>query len=163
MRSVMTVHRTDRDRTGWATRSDVMGRQTTGKSALLDAQVEKRHSSTMPSSGDASPAALPSGTLDIIVLRTLATMGAQHAYGIASRIESVVDGAIRLNQGSLYPALIRLEQRGWIRGTWRTTETHREARYYEITRAGLRAFAEQTARWERSVELVARLLAGEAD
>ena len=117
----------------------------------------------MSSSGETSPAVLPSGTLDIIVLRTLATMGAQHAYGIASRVESVVEGAIRLNQGSLYPALIRLEQRGWIQGTWRTTETHREARYYEITRAGRRAFAEQSARWERSVDLVARLLAREAD
>ena len=83
--------------------------------------------------------------------------------GLASRIETAVEDATQLNQGSLYPALVRLEQRGWIKGAGRTTETHREASDHEITRVGLRAFGELTATWERSVELVARLLSSEAD
>jgi PadR family transcriptional regulator PadR len=98
------------------------------------------------------------GTLDLIVLRTLSTMGSQHAYGIAARIEQAADQSIRLNQGTLYPALVRLEQKGWIKGTWQTTENNREAKYYAITRAGTRGLAEQAASWQRSADLVNRLL-----
>jgi transcriptional regulator len=117
----------------------------------------------MPPSGDApSPELLP-GTLDLIVLRTLTVLGPQHAYGIAARIEQVAEQAIRLNQGTLYPALVRLEQKGWIKGAWRTTENNRDAKYYAITRAGTRALAEQAAWWERSAGLVNRLLAGGTD
>ena len=117
----------------------------------------------MPPSGDApSPELLP-GTLDLIVLRTLTVLGPQHAYGIAARIEQVAEQAIRLNQGTLYPALVRLEQKGWIKGAWRTTENNRDAKYYAITRAGTRALAEQAAWWERSAGLVNRLLADGSD
>lgn len=115
--------------------------------------------STMSPSGDAARPDLLPGTLEIIVLRTLIAMGPQHAYGIAARIEQVAAQIIRLNQGTLYPALVRLEQKGWIKGTWRSTENNREAKYYDITKAGARAFAEQAAWWERSVALVNRLLA----
>ena len=102
----------------------------------------------MQSSGDARPELL-SGTLELIVLRTLTVMGSQHAYGIAARIEQVAEQAIRLNQGTLYPALVRLEQKGWIKGAWQTTENNREAKYYTITRSGVRALAEQAAWWQR--------------
>ena len=102
------------------------------------------------------------GTLELMVLRTLTVMGPQHAYGIAARIEQVAASAVRLNQGSLYPALVRLEQKGWIRGTWRTTETHREARYYNITKSGSRALGREIERWERSTGLVNRLLSDDA-
>ena len=79
------------------------------------------------------------GTLDLIVLRALSTMGPQHAYGLAARLEQVADDPFPLNQGTLYPALVRLEQKGWIKGTWQRTESNREAKYYAITKAGLRA------------------------
>ena len=108
------------------------------------------------------PDLLP-GTLDLIVLRTLSTIGAQHAYGIAARIEQVADQSIRLNQGTLYPALVRLEQKGWIKGTWQTTESNREAKYYAITRAGTRALVDEAAWWQRSAGLVNRLLTSEGD
>jgi PadR family transcriptional regulator, regulatory protein PadR len=117
----------------------------------------------MPPSGEPPPVDLLPGTLDIIVLRTLTAMGPQHAYGIAARIEQVAEAAIRLNQGTLYPALVRLEQKGWIKGTWQTTENNREAKYYTITRSGARALTEQAAWWRRSAGLVDRLLASEAE
>lgn len=98
------------------------------------------------------------GTLDLIVLRALATMGPQHAYGLAARLEQTGDHRLTLNQGTLYPALVRLEQKGWIRGTWRTTEHNREAKYYTITKPGLRALEKQTERWRRLVGLLDRLL-----
>ena len=85
-------------------------------------------------------------------------MGAQHAYAIAARIEQVADHPLVLNQGTLYPALVRLEQKGWIKGTWGTTENNREARYYAITKAGARALGEQIERWRRSAGLVNKVL-----
>lgn len=114
----------------------------------------------MPPSG--SPVDIIPGTLDIIVLRALKTMGPQHAYGIAARIEQVAANSIRLNQGTLYPALVRLEQKGWIKGDWQTTENNREAKYYTITRSGTRALAQQSEWWQRSADLVNRLLTDEA-
>ncbi len=118
----------------------------------------------MTSSGASAPRIdLLPGTLDLIVLRTLTTMGPQHAYGIAARIEQSAERPARLNQGTLYPALVRLEQRGWIKGAWRTTESNREARYYAVTKAGTRALAEQIDRWERSARLVNRLLTSEGE
>ena len=101
------------------------------------------------------------GTLDLIVLRALATMGSQHAYGLAARLEQVSDHPLTLNQGTLYPALIRLEQRGWIKGSWQTTESSREAKYYAITKAGTRALEQQTERWRRLSGLVDKLLTDE--
>ena len=102
------------------------------------------------------------GTLDLIVLRALDTMGPQHAYGLAARLEQVAQPSLTLNQGTLYPALVRLEQRGWIKGTWQRTETNREAKYYALTKAGRRALHEQAERWRRLAGLVERLLLGES-
>jgi PadR family transcriptional regulator, regulatory protein PadR len=116
----------------------------------------------MASSGAQRPDLLP-GTLDLIVLRTLITIGPQHAYGIAARIEQVANHTLRLNQGTLYPALVRLEQKGWIKGTWQTTENNREAKYYAVTRSGARALADQAAWWQRSADLVNRLLTSEGE
>ena len=101
------------------------------------------------------------GTLDLIVLRTLASMGAQHAYQIATRLQQVSDRLLNLNQGTLYPALVRLEQYGWIKGTWGRTESNREAKYYAITKAGLKALGEETARWRQMSGLVEKLLGEE--
>ena len=99
------------------------------------------------------------GTLDLIVLRALATMGPLHAYSLAARLEQVSAHPFTLNQGTLYPALVRLEQKGWIKGTWQKTEHNRDAKYYGITKAGERALAKETARWRRLVGLVESLLA----
>jgi PadR family transcriptional regulator PadR len=117
----------------------------------------------MSPSGDGPRTDLLPGTVEIIVLRTLTAMGPQHAYGIAARIEQVAGQVIHLNQGTLYPALVRLEQKGWIKGSWRTTENNREAKYYATTKAGACALTEQAAWWERSVSLVNRLLADGAE
>jgi PadR family transcriptional regulator PadR len=102
------------------------------------------------------------GTLDLIVLRALQTMGPQHAYGLAARLEQVAQPSLTLNQGTLYPALVRLEQKGWIKGAWQRTETNREAKYYSLTRAGARAVQEQTERWRRLSGLVEKLLLDES-
>jgi transcriptional regulator len=104
---------------------------------------------------------LLNGTLDLIVLRALATMGPLHAYALASRLEQVADHPLTLNQGTLYPALVRLEQRGWIKGTWRKTDTNRDAKYYAITPAGRRAVDRQAERWRRLSGLVNKLLLDE--
>ena len=101
------------------------------------------------------------GTLDLIVLRSLATMGAQHAYGLAARLEQVSDHPFTLNQGTLYPALVRLDQKGWIRGTWQKTANNRDAKYYIITKSGARALEKQTERWHRLASFVNKLLAEE--
>jgi len=101
------------------------------------------------------------GTLDLIVLRTLRSMGPQHAYGIAARLEQVSEDLLRLNQGTLYPALVRLEQQGWIKGKWDKTENGREAKYYAITKAGLKALEVETGRWRQMAGLVEKLLAEE--
>jgi PadR family transcriptional regulator PadR len=101
------------------------------------------------------------GTLDLIVLRALATMGPQHAYALAQRLEQTADHRFTLNQGTLYPALVRLEQKGWIKGTWQRTETNREAKYYAVTRTGQRGLEKETERWMRLAGLVNKLLTTE--
>ena len=101
-------------------------------------------------------------TLDLIVLRALSTMGPLHAYALASRLEQVAEHPLMLNQGTLYPALVRLEQRGWIKGSWRKTETNRDAKYYAITTAGRRAVGRQAERWRRLSGLVNKLLLDES-
>jgi len=101
------------------------------------------------------------GTLDLIILRALSTMGPQHAYGLAARLEQVAEHPLVLNQGTLYPALVRLEQKGWIKGAWQRTESNREARYYSITRTGTKALEKQTAKWRRLLGLMDKLLPGE--
>ena len=98
------------------------------------------------------------GTLDLIVLRALATTGPQHAYGLAARLEQIADHPFTLNQGTLYAALVRLDQKGWIKGEWRRTEHNREAKYYGLTKAGGRALEKQIARWRRLSGLVDKLL-----
>ena len=98
------------------------------------------------------------GTLDLIVLRALSTMGPLHAYALANRLAQVSDHPLSLNQGTLYPALVRLEQKGWIKGTWGKTDNNREAKFYAITKAGERALAQQAERWRRLSGLVNKLL-----
>lgn len=102
------------------------------------------------------------GTLELIVLRALSTMGPQHAYGLAARLDQVADHPFPLNQGTLYAALVRLEQKGWIKGAWQRTESNREAKYYTVTRSGTRALEKQTERWRRIAGLVNKLLLGES-
>jgi transcriptional regulator len=102
------------------------------------------------------------GTLDLMVLQTLESMGAQHGYAIASRLEQVSNGALQLNMGTLYPALMRLEQRGQIKGSWSTTETNRRARYYALTAAGRRQLAKERQAWDQMAGIIQALLNGEA-
>ena len=111
----------------------------------------------MPSE-DKGTIQLLQGTLDLIVLRTLASMGAQHAYQIATRLQQVSERLLDLNQGTLYPALVRLEQYGWIKGNWDRTESTREAKFYSITKAGEKALNKETLRWRRMAGLIERLL-----
>jgi len=98
------------------------------------------------------------GTLDLIVLRTLQSMGPQHAYAIATRLQQISGDLLQLNQGTLYPALVRLEQQGRIRGVWGRTESNREAKFYNITKAGEKTLAVETRRWQQMSGLVNRLL-----
>jgi transcriptional regulator len=98
-----------------------------------------------------------------MVLKTLDTLGAMHGYGIAQRIQQVSDNLLQLNQGTLYPALLRLEQRGWISAKWGTSDNNRRAKFYTLTRAGRKQLEREAADWMRIVEVMARLLrAGEA-
>jgi transcriptional regulator len=98
------------------------------------------------------------GTLDLMVLRSLETMGPQHGYAVAARIEQVSDGAIHLNMGTLYPALLRLEQRGYVRARWDTTGSNRRARYYSITASGRQQLEVEKAGWERMAGIIRRML-----
>jgi PadR family transcriptional regulator PadR len=102
------------------------------------------------------------GTLDLIVLRALSTMGPQHAYTLAARLEQVADQSLTLNQGTLYPALVRLEHKGWIKGTWQKTENNRDAKYYAVTKSGLKGLDQETARWRKLAGLVDKLLGSES-
>jgi transcriptional regulator len=115
----------------------------------------------MPSK-DQEPIQLLQGTLDLIVLRTLMSMGPQHAYQIATRLQQISDRLLNLNQGTLYPALVRLEQYGWIKGVWGKTENNRDAKYYEITKAGQKALGEETQKWRKMAALVERVLIEES-
>jgi PadR family transcriptional regulator PadR len=105
---------------------------------------------------------VPYGTLDLMVLTTLATLGRLHGYGIARRIEQIAQGSLALNQGTIYPALLRLEQKGWIVGSWGTSEHNRRARFYALTRAGRKRLALETDRWGRTVAMLSRLLGHES-
>ena len=107
-------------------------------------------------------AEVPYGTLDLMVLKTLASMGRLHGFGIARRIEQIADGAFALNQGTIYPALLRLEQKGWIASEWGTSENNRRARFYTITRAGKKQLTAETENWARTVAMVKRLLESES-
>jgi PadR family transcriptional regulator, regulatory protein PadR len=98
------------------------------------------------------------GTLDLMVLQTLATLGPLHGYAIAARLEQVSSGALRLNMGTLYPGLMRLEQRGLVRADWNVTDNNRKARFYAITPAGRRQLESEKAEWDRMVSIMDTLL-----
>jgi len=98
------------------------------------------------------------GTLDLMVLKTLDALGPLHGYGIAQRIQQVSEDLLKLNQGTLYPALLRLEQRGWITSKWGISDNNRKAKYYSLTRSGRKQLAAETESWERMAGVIARLL-----
>jgi transcriptional regulator len=100
------------------------------------------------------------GTLDLMVLQTLDSMGPLHGYAIAARIEQVSSGALQLNMGTLYPALMRLEQRGLVKGRWGTTDSSRRARYYRLTASGRRELGKERRSWERMAAIMQTLLTG---
>ena len=98
------------------------------------------------------------GTLDMMVMKTLETLGAMHGYGIAQRIRQISENALYLNQGTLYPALLRLEQRGWIRSKWGISENNRKAKYYSLTGAGRKQLHQEAEDWKRMSAIIHRLL-----
>jgi transcriptional regulator len=109
-----------------------------------------------------SPTDIPYGTLDLMVLKTLEQMGPLHGYGIARRIEQIAEGMLTLNQGTIYPALLRLEQRRWIRSEWGSSENNRKARFYSITKSGKKQLAAEIASWGRTVAMMQQMLAEES-
>lgn len=106
----------------------------------------------------AKSAEVPYGTLDLLILKTLESMGALHGYAIARRIEQVAGDSLQLSQGSVYPALIRLQQEGWIAANWGISETNRKVKFYSLTRAGRKQIAVEVAKWEKATALVGRFL-----
>ena len=110
---------------------------------------------------DAAKTDVLQGTLDLMVLRTLDVLGPQHGYAIAARLEQTSGGALQLNMGTLYPALMRLEQRGLLRGAWGTTDTNRKARFYSLTPAGRRQLTQERADWDRMAAIMERVLRGD--
>jgi len=113
------------------------------------------------SNREPSKADVLQGTLDLMVLRTLESLGPLHGYAVAARLEQVSNGALQLNMGTLYPALMRLEQRGLVRGNWATTETNRKARFYALTPAGRRQLAKEKVAWDRMAGIIHTLLHGD--
>ena len=111
------------------------------------------------SNRDPSKADVLQGTLDLMVLQTLASLGAQHGYAIAERIAQVSGGTLQLNMGTLYPSLMRLEQRGFVKGEWGVTSNNRKARYYRITPAGRRGLVNEKRGWDRMVSIIDQLFA----
>jgi PadR family transcriptional regulator, regulatory protein PadR len=101
---------------------------------------------------------VPYGTLDLLVLKTLETMGTLHGYAISRRIEQISGDSLQLSQGSVYPALIRLQQEGWIDTEWGISETNRRVKFYSLTRAGRKQLRVEVANWEKAMALVARFL-----
>ena len=115
------------------------------------------------SSKDSRRVELLQGTLDLIVLRALATMGPQHAYGMAARLEQVAEHPFTLNQGTLYPVLLKLEQEGSIASDWGASENNRKARFYRLTRDGRRQLQAETRGWEQTAAIIGRFFAVKAD
>jgi transcriptional regulator len=105
---------------------------------------------------------IPHGTLDLLILKTLDTMGTMHGYAIARRIEQVAGDSLQLSQGSVYPALIRLQQEGWIGTAWGISETNRQVKFYSLTRSGRKQLLVEVANWEKATALVARFLEAES-
>ncbi|MBZ5499390.1 MAG: PadR family transcriptional regulator [Acidobacteriia bacterium] len=100
------------------------------------------------------------GTLDLLVLKTLESLGSMHGWGVARRIQQASENALQLSQGTIYPALLRLEQRGWIIAEWGTSDNNRKARFYSITKAGRKQLREETKSWERMMAIINRVLEG---
>src|SRR4051812_6602832 len=114
------------------------------------------------SNKEAARAGVLQGTLDLMVLQTLDTLGALHGYAIAARLEQVSGGSLQLNMGTLYPGLMRLEQRGLVRAKWGVTENNRKARFYSITPAGRRQLAAEKSDWDRMASIIHALLRQQA-
>jgi PadR family transcriptional regulator PadR len=114
------------------------------------------------SNKDSAKAEVLQGTLDLMVLQTLESLGALHGYAIAARLEQISAGVLQLNMGTLYPALMRLEQRGLVRGTWGTTDTNRKARFYALTAAGRRQLAKEKRAWDQMVGIIQALVHGQS-
>jgi PadR family transcriptional regulator, regulatory protein PadR len=112
------------------------------------------------SNKEPSKADVLQGTLDLMVMQTLESMGPQHGYAIAARLEQVSGGALQLNMGTLYPALMRLEQRGLLKGSWSVTDTNRRARFYRLTAAGRRQLAREKSAWDRMAGIIQTVLHG---
>ena len=121
--------------------------------------MEARYSIGLPNREPAKTDVMQ-GTLDLMVLQILSALGPLHGYAIASRLEQVSDGALQLNMGTLYPALMRLEQRGLLRGNWGTTDNNRKARFYSLTAAGRRELARERRAWDRMAAIMQTLLRG---
>ena len=113
------------------------------------------------SNRDSSKTEILQGTLDLMVLKTLETLGPLHGYAIAARLEQVSNGALQLNMGTLYPALMRLEQRGLLKGTWGTTDANRKARFYALTPTGRRELEKEKQAWDRMTAIMQALLSGD--
>ena len=129
----------------------------TARRSLFDIKIEPVYSIGVSNKGPARADVLQ-GTLDIMILQTLATLGPSHGYAIAARLEQVSSGRVQLNMGTLYPGLMRLEQRSFISGTWGVTDNTRRARFYAITAAGRRQLAVQKQEWNRTVTIMQALL-----
>jgi PadR family transcriptional regulator PadR len=114
------------------------------------------------SNKDKTRAEVLQGTLDLMVLQTLESLGALHGYALAARLEQVSAGVLQLNMGTLYPALMRLEQRGLVKGTWGTTDTNRKARFYALTAAGRRQLAKEKRAWDQMVGIIQALVHGQS-
>lgn len=123
--------------------------------------MDHRYSPIGMANGDRQKTDVLQGTLDLMVLQTLAALGALHGYAIAARLEQVSGGSLQLNMGTLYPGLMRLEQRGFVRGAWGVTDHNRKARFYTITPAGRRQLASERAEWTRMADIMNTLLHGE--
>ena len=129
-----------------------------GKTNLEKMRLEKT-SRDLP--GHGGPGLdLPQGTLDLLILRTLLP-GAQHGWAISERVQQVSENALRIQQGSLYPALHRLERRGWVKAKWGVSENNRKAKYYELTRSGRKQLDEETESWRKLISAVALVLESE--
>ncbi len=122
--------------------------------------ARRRSASATPEAGETAKILLQ-GTLDLMVLKRLDSMGPQHGYGIARRIEQISDDVLTLNEGTVYASLMRLQHQGWISASWGTSENNRRARFYAITRLGRRQLARETETWERIAGVIHRLLRAE--
>lgn len=126
----------------------------------LTVQLNGVYSIRMSNKWPQSKADVLQGTLDLMILQTLGTLGPRHGYAIAARLEQVSGGALQLNMGTLYPGLMRLEQRGFVRARWGVSENNRKARFYELTAAGRRQLATEKAEWDRMTSIMQALLHG---